>query len=97
MKASTLSKARQSIIDEARSAVPIEPSNLRSAISNVGERAGMIAGAVAGAKVGAGIGLATGGVGIAATVPLAIIGAIFGKFGGATLAPTASDPGDLPI
>lgn len=44
--------------------------------------AGAITGAIAGAKIGAHIGIVTGGIGMAATVPLGIIGgAIVGLTG----------------
>lgn len=42
----------------------------------IGTYSGAIAGAAAGAKIGTGIGIATGGIGIAATVPLGVIGGL---------------------
>ena len=78
-----LAPVRQKLLDEHRADLVNIPAELNETFEKHGGWAGAISGATFGATQGAHIGIATGGIGFAATVPLAIIGGVVGYFGGA--------------
>jgi outer membrane lipoprotein SlyB len=75
-------KLRSEILEENRQSLASTPASLTENNAKTGGIAGAISGVVSGAYFGSSIGIATGGIGIAATIPLAIIGGVIGYFGG---------------
>lgn len=63
-------------------------ANNRASVVSRGAAAatGALGGGATGARIGAGIGLATGGTGMVATVPFAVVGGLIGGLAGYVLA-----------
>jgi hypothetical protein len=75
-------KLRDEILEVNRHKLASTPASLTENNAKTGGIAGAISGVLSGAYFGSSIGIATGGIGIAATIPLAIIGGVIGYFGG---------------
>jgi hypothetical protein len=77
-----LKPVREKLLEDYKKTLPDTPELLTSTYARAGGWAGAVSGALAGGSYGTSIGIATGGFGMAATVPLAIIGGVVGYFGG---------------
>ena len=81
--ADVLAPVRQKLLDESRQELLRVPKDLSTNFERQGGWAGAFSGATAGAALGAHVSIFTLGTGLAATVPLALIGGVIGYFGGA--------------
>lgn len=77
-----LQSVREKLLNQYKQTLPEVPELLTSTYAKAGGWAGAVSGATVGATYGTSIGIATGGFGMAATVPLALIGGVIGYFGG---------------